>query len=268
MIGDNVFSGCTSLKEVVMEDRDDDTVLALVSNGSNPLFYDCPLDSVYIGRKISYSATSDKGYSPFYGNTSLSAVGFNDNLTEITAYAFAGCSRLKTVDYPESLKTIGESAFSSCIGFTEVVIPNGVTSLGSKSFENCTSMESFTVGSSVTSIGQEALSGCFALTNLVSTAMVPPVCSTNALTSINKFDCTLTIPQGTLAQYQAADQWKEFFFIEEKDLSSVNNITMDDGSKQQIVATYDLNGRRTTGLQRGLNIVKLKNGTLFKVVVK
>ena len=124
------------------------------------------------------------------------------------------------------------------------------------------------MGSGVETIGQEALTGCSALTNLISAATEPPVCDANALTDINKFDCTLTIPVGTLAKYQAADQWKEFFFIEEKDLSSINTITMDDGSEQEIIATYDLNGRKTTGLQRGMNIVKFGNGKTKKVMVK
>lgn len=244
-IDDYVFNGCTSLKEVVMEDRDDDTVLALGSNGSNPLFYDCPLDSVYIGRNISYGKTSSNGYSPFYRNTSLRSVVITDRETEISENEFYGCTNLKNVS-----------------------IGDGVTTIGNWAFSGCAALDNFSFGSSMETIGKEAFSDCTAMTKLVSHSATPPVCNTNALDDINKWNCTLTIPQGTLAQYQAADQWKEFFFIEEKDLSSVNNITMDDGSEQEIVATYDLNGRKTTGLQRGMNIVKMKNGDTKKVVVK
>ena len=129
-------------------------------------------------------------------------------------------------------------------------------------------MNTFIVGTNVASIGQNAFSGCTTLTKLISLATNPPACGTNALNDINKWDCTLTIPENTLAKYQAADQWKEFFFIEEKDLSSINTITMDDGSEQEIIATYDLNGRKTTGLQRGMNIVKFGNGKTKKVMVK
>ena len=245
MIGDYVFRGCASLKEVVMEDRDDDTVLALGSNGLYPLFDDCPLDSVYIGRNISYGKTSSKVYSPFYRNTSLRSVVITDRETEISENEFYGCTNLKNVS-----------------------IGDGVTTIGNCAFSGCAALDNFSFGSSMETIGKEAFSDCTAMTKLVSRSATPPVCNTNALDDINKRNCTLTIPQGTLAQYQAADQWKEFFFIEEKDLSSVNNITMDDGSKQEIVATYDLNGRKTTGLQRGMNIVKMKNGDTRKVVIK
>ena len=49
-----VFFGCESLKTVIIDD-DPDTTLELGNNGSDPLFTDCPLDSVYIGRNISYN---------------------------------------------------------------------------------------------------------------------------------------------------------------------------------------------------------------------
>lgn len=129
-------------------------------------------------------------------------------------------------------------------------------------------MNTFIVGTNVASIGQNAFSGCTTLTKLISLATNPPACGTNALNDINKWDCTLTIPENTLAKYQAADQWKDFFFIEEKDLSGINTITMDDGTEMEIKDTYDINGKKTTGLQRGLNIVKLKDGTIRKVVIK
>lgn len=244
-IGNYTFSGCKALKNVVMEDREDDTALSLGSNGSSPLFSSCPLDYVYIGRNISYSKSIDDGYSPFYRNTSLRSVVITDRETEISKNEFYGCTNLKNVS-----------------------IGDGVTTIGNWAFSGCAALDNFSFGSSMETIGKEAFSDCTAMTKLVSRSATPPVCNTNALDDINKWNCTLTIPQGTLAQYQAADQWKEFFFIEEKDLSSVNNITMDDGSKQEIVATYDLNGRKTTGLQRGMNIVKMKNGDTRKVVIK
>lgn len=159
----------------------------------------------------------------------------------------------------------------------KVVIPatvayNGitysVTSIGEYAFRGCSTMDTFIVGTNVASIGKNAFLGCTALTKLISLAANPPTCGENALNNINKWDCTLAIPENTLAKYQAADQWKDFFFIEEKDMSGINTITMDDGSEQEIIATYDINGRETTGLQRGMNIVKLKNDTIKKVMVK
>jgi len=34
----------------------------------------------------------------------------------------------------------------------------------------------------------------------------------------NKWNCQLSVPEGCLSAYQAADQWKEFFFVDENAL--------------------------------------------------
>jgi hypothetical protein len=34
----------------------------------------------------------------------------------------------------------------------------------------------------------------------------------------NKWNCQLSVPEGCLSAYQAADQWKDFFFVDENAL--------------------------------------------------
>ncbi len=189
-VGDHVFAGCNKLNDVVIADRT--TALALGSNGSSPLFADCPLDSVYIGGKITYSTSSSYGYSPFYRNTSLRTVVITDREEQIYENEFYGCTNLKNV-------TIG----------------NGVKSIGNYAFSGCSSLDKFAFGSSMQRIGEEAFSDCTNLTEICSSAMNPPTCGTQALDDINKWNCILKVPTGYMAAYQAADQWKEFFFIED-----------------------------------------------------
>ena len=64
------------------------------------------------------------------------------------------------------------------------------------------------------SIGKEAFSDCTAMTKLISHAMTPPVCDSQALDDISKWVCSLSVPKGTVSSYQQAAQWKEFFFID------------------------------------------------------
>ena len=189
-INDYVFSGCTSLKIFLIDDGEKE--LSLGRNGSNSLFASCPLDSVYIGRNITFQTASNKGYSPFYRNTTLRSVNITDNETEISTNEFYGCTNLKDVRIGNGVKTIGDYAFSGC-----------------------SSLKGFAFGSSVEAIGIEAFSDCTTMTNIVSKATTPPTCGTQALDDINKWECTLTVPQGYLTAYQQADQWKEFFFINE-----------------------------------------------------
>jgi hypothetical protein len=40
-----------------------------------------------------------------------------------------------------------------------------------------------------------------------------------ALDDINKQECVLYVPKGCVEDYRSADQWKEFFSIEEDDMS-------------------------------------------------
>ena len=44
---------------------------------------------------------------------------------------------------------------------------------------------------------------------------MPPTCGTQALDDINKWECVLGVPLGNADAYYAADQWKEFFFIDD-----------------------------------------------------
>ena len=232
-IDDNVFSGCSSLADVIIADRT--AILNLGSNGSSPLFADCPLDSVYIGGKITYNTTSNMGYSPFYRNTSLRTVVITDREEQIYANEFYGCTNLQNV-------TIG----------------NGVKSVGNYAFSGCSSLEGFSFGNSMQSIGDEAFSDCTNLTMLISYAEVPPTCGSMALDDINKWECVLRVPQNSLSAYQAADQWKEFFFIEDV-LTGINEIEAEtEGDAQADVRgdVYSLNG---TLLKRNVNVNRLNS---------
>lgn len=231
-IGDYAFSDCSQLADVIIEDRT--TALSLGSNGSSSLFADCPLDSVYIGGKITYNTTSNMGYSPFYRNTSLRTVVITDREEQIYANEFYGCTNLQSV-------TIG----------------NGVKSIGNYAFSGCSSLEGFSFGNSMESVGDEAFSDCTNLTSLTSYVAVPPTCGSQALDDINKWNCTLYIPTGSLAAYMAADQWKEFFFIEDNVTDGIEDIIMND---KQTEIIYDLQGRRVrnTDNLRGIYIINGK----------
>lgn len=185
------FQSCTKLADVTIEDRIEP--LTLGSNGSKAMFSDCPLNSVYVGGKLTYNAAKNNGYSPFNSNTSLAKVTFNDEEVMIYDYEFQGCSELKSV-------TIG----------------HGVSTIGDYAFSDCASLEEVSFGSNVQSIGEGAFTRCTELMEINSGASVPPTCGSMALDDVNKMDCTLKIPMGSLDAYLMADQWMEFFFIEEK----------------------------------------------------
>ena len=189
-IGNNVFYNCTSLSKVTIADSE--STLTLGSNGSSPIFSSCPLDYVYIGRDISYQTSSSYGYSPFYRNTSLRAVKITDKETEISENEFYGCTNLQQME-----------------------IGDGVTTIGKWAFSGCSSLKYFAFGSQMATIGQDAFSDCTAIEEIISKAQTPPVCGTQALEDINIWECKLYVPDGCMAVYGDADQWKDFLFKEE-----------------------------------------------------
>ena len=237
-IGDKVFYGCTSLAGVTIADRE--TELKLGSNGSNPMFSSCPLKSVYIGGNITYGTTANDGYSPFYRNTSLETVRITDKETEISENEFYGCTSLKSVSMGDGIDTIGRYAFSGC-----------------------SALESFSFGTGLKSIGDEAFSDCTGMKKLVSKTAVPPVCGSQALDDINKWECTLYVPQASLEDYKSAAQWKEFFFLE----TGIKNVPNTSSSATES-ERYSTDGTRLASPQKGINIIRMSDGTVKKVLVK
>ena len=241
-IGNNVFEGCTSLANVTIADRD--SVLTLgynkayySSEDDEPIFADCPLNTVYIGGNISYSTDASDGYSPFYRNTSLESVTITDKETEISENEFYGCTNLKNVTLGDGIETIGSYAFSGCAALTD-----------------------FTFGSSLKSIGEEAFSDCTAMTRLVSRTAEPPVCGPQALDDINKWTCKLYVPDASIDAYQSADQWKEFFFI-----TDIAHAVEDGGSPADRILSgrvqvFDLSGRQLKEARNANSIDEVLNG--------
>ena len=242
-IGDYTFKSCKALTEVIMEEKTSE--LTLGSNGNTPLFADCPLDTVYIGRNITYSTSSDKGYSPFYRNTSLRSIHVTDKETEISENEFYGCKNLKNVRLGDGITTIGDWAFSGC-----------------------SSIDYFLFGKSTKEIGKETFSDCTAMTRLISRAANPPTCGDQALDDINKWNCTLEVPIGSLSAYQTSPQWKEFFFMNEVDGIEDVNVNGDDDAKHngRKKVIYNLDGRRQPKMQKGLNIIKYADGSVKRIM--
>ena len=184
-VGDYAFKGCEKLKNAIIGYRA--TELAL----GKKLFEDSPIDSLYIGGKITYLSEPSQETSPFCESKSLRTVVITDVENEIYDFEFYNCSGLKKV-------TVGD----------------GVESIGCWAFSGCHNLDEFIFGSNVSSIGEEAFSDCSKMTKITSRALLPPTCGEQALDDIDKWSCTLYAPERQYTAYQEADQWKEFLFKE------------------------------------------------------
>ncbi|MCH5307767.1 MAG: leucine-rich repeat domain-containing protein [Prevotella sp.] len=191
-------------------------------------------------------------------------------VTSINENAFRDNRNLISVTIPNSLTYIGDWAFQNCENLPTLTIPNSVTSIGNYTFSGCKGLTSVTIGSGVTEMGN----GAFALGSthpelVTITSLIEDPMDTNAFKSFSPLypSETLYVPQGTLEKYMAREGWKEFKYIIEGTLSTIDATLMNSGERT-IKEAYDLCGKQFSQPQRGLSIVKMSDGTTKKVVVE
>ena len=140
IIKGGAFSDCTSLKELTIEDGSETLSLGCIVDEYDEgqgLFYDCPLEGIYLGRNLSYSIGDSYGYSPFYNKRELTSVTIGEEVTSIARFAFYNCNALTSITIPKGITSIEDCAFDGCNGLTSITIPESITSIGRDAFDAC-----------------------------------------------------------------------------------------------------------------------------------
>ena len=201
----------------------------------------------------------------------MTSVTIGNSVTNIGDYAFYGCSGLTSVTIPNSVTSLGRYAFEYCTGLTSVTIPNSVTSIGKWAFSNCKGLTSITIPNSVTNIGDLAFHGCPGLTSVISLIEEPFEISENVFenwfTDHDKFTtATLYVPTGTKEKYESTPAWNKFANIVEGIENAVESVETDAQAEETV--RYNVGGQRISSPQKGLNIVKMSDGTTRKIMCK
>ena len=153
-----------------MRFEDGDSCLSLGYNNyydsGEGLFYDCPLDTLYLGRALNYNTSSSYGHSPFGYNATLRTAVISDCVMNIGERLFYGCSSLVGVEIGSGVTSIGSYAFYNCDALTSINIPNSVTSIGDYAFRNCDALTSATIGNGVKNIPSYMFYDCNNLVNV------------------------------------------------------------------------------------------------------
>ena len=164
-IGVGTFSSCSGLTEVIIGNS--------VTSIRNSAFAGCSgLTSVTIPNSVtSISSTAFSNCSNLTeinvesSNTKYAfqdGVLFNKDKTTIICYPIGKTETTYTI--PETVTNISDYAFAGCSGLTSVTIPNSVTSIDGYAFRDCSSLTSITIPKTVTSIGENAFKDCSNLT--------------------------------------------------------------------------------------------------------
>lgn len=140
------------------------------------------------------------------------------------------------------VRNVNNYAFCSNPDIKHIDLPD-ITSIGDYAFSQDENLQTVSFGSTVETIGQYAFENCQAVTDLKTSATVPPVCGKDALKSINKLICTLHVPSQSVELYKKAPQWEYFKLIDGVEYQiPVNEITvsyaeeMNVGESQTILA--------------------------------
>ncbi len=157
-IGDQAFSGCSSLTSITIPD-------GVTSIGYFSFSGCSSLTGITIPDRV-----TDIGDDAFSDCSSLMSITIPDSVTDIGVAAFFNCSSLTSIDFGDNsqLTNIGDWAFAGCDSLMSIAIPDGVKSIGYSAFSVCDSLTNIDFGdnSQLTSIGEQAFYGCGSLTNI------------------------------------------------------------------------------------------------------
>ena len=244
-IGERAFDDCSGLTAIYITDLEAWCKMAFGEVTSNPLCYahHLYLNGEEIKDLVIPNSVSSIGGLVFAECSGLTSVTIPNSVTAIGSYAFVNCSGLTSVTIPNSVISIDDGAFSYCSGLTSVIIPNSVTVIGNYAFTECSKLEEVY---------------CLA-------ELVPSTNSTVFEKSYPEY-MTLYVPASALNTYKITEPWSEFGTI--LPISSETKIEYTTMQEAEIKERYSLEGFKSGNPKKGLNIIRMSDGTVKKVVVK
>ena len=181
-------------------------------------------------------------------------------VTSIGAFTFYQCSCIKTVTIPASVTSIGSSAFEDCDYLTSLTMSDGLQSIGGSAFQGCKRLNTLVIPSTVNSILVNAFKNCTGLTDVYCNAVAVPNTEASVFNGVETEAVTLHVPEAAVDAYKSVWPWSNF-----KVGTGIDGVLYSDNSDADI---YSINGYQTSRLQRGLNIVRQKDGRVQKVLVR
>lgn len=286
-IGEDAFYCCGSLEHIVVAADNPvydsrENCNAIIETSSNLLMFGCK-------NTVIPNSVTAIGDGAFHGCIGLISITIPNSVTMIDANAFSRCYNLTSITIPDSVTEIGGGAFNECESLTSIVIPNGVTEIEAMTFYCCSALTSVTIPNSVARISYGAFSGCEALPSIVIPNSVTRIdgnafsvcyalkdvyCLAESVPFADwvAFDygmlpsATLHVPAASLEAYRTTEPWSDF--------GQIVAIGGGDGIEGQASeaftnpTVYDLGGRRTAEMRKGINLLRSAGGRVKKVLRK
>lgn len=197
------FDGCKSLQSVELHDS--------ITGIGDYAFRNCDLREI----TLSKSTTWVGGYA-FSGNANLSKVTLNEGLIDIWAYAFQNTA-IDTLNCPSTLRNIYNSAFAGCRNLRQINLNEGLTRIERYALANNMATE-IVLPSSLEYCSRSAFDDCDSLVTIEARSVMPPNTDGGCpLTGTDLTKAVLYVPVWSLAEYQLATGWNQFYTFRTSD---------------------------------------------------
>ncbi|MCD7971047.1 MAG: leucine-rich repeat protein [Candidatus Azobacteroides sp.] len=165
------------------------------------------------------------GTHAFEGCKNLISVRIPSKIEEVPSSCFVNCSALSSISMP-GVKKIALGAFGYCSSLTSLVFHEGLEYISAKAFMECLSLEKIAFSETINYIEEGAFLYSVNIKEMIApwndpssvTLRYSQMTGWDPFYSINREECKIIIPSGSLAAYQSAKYWQDFR-LEETSLS-------------------------------------------------
>jgi hypothetical protein len=267
-IGENAFEGCPLTSLTIPN-----SVVSIANTSFASCAYTLTAIQVESGNTIYDSRDNCNAIINSADNTLILGCQntiIPNNVEKIGDYAFSSCGELSSIDIPNSVKSIGDYAFIGCRKLGSVNIPYGVTTIGENAFYNCSELKTIILPKTITKIGNMAFNS-WGSKDVYCYAEQLPELGEGVFFAYSGTNATLHVPATSIETYKGAEQWKDFGSIvalTDDDPKPTAISTMEYAPTTYNKAIYDLQGHQLAQPKKGLNIIRMSDGTTKKVVIK
>ena len=225
----------------------------------------------------------------FTGCTRLTSINLPNSITSIEGNAFRFCTGLTSISIPPKVKTIDGRFVNLCANLENItfegpvpqIISEGDNSTSEELFERCDKLSSVSLstGEGWKNLPKDQFVKVTFLNDyvepdvtywkewtkleyIVSFSAIPPKIG-DSFSEFQKWNIRVRVPSSSLAAYQNAPVWKNFYFLnggaETLGIEDVNVMQERNDPKHEPV--YDMNGRQVPRLVPGH--IYVKNGRKF-----
>lgn len=185
-----------------------------------------------------------------------------EGVERIDTNAFFGNKLITSVSFPSTLRVICKEAFFEC-KIKNPVFNQGLEAIEESAFYRIEMGDTISLPSSLNRLGAQVFDGVYTPKCIEVWNPVPPKIQSNTFEFAWQFRVAFRVPEGSLEAYKADPMWAKYT-ISDNLTGGVGGMEADDPVVTQI---YSETGMRLSRMGRGINILRMSDGTTRKVFV-